>query len=83
MKELRPLGSLIQQEFPPDLYSISPNSHMKSRITYKIVDYVKVVRFLEDLEGVLSEELEAQYIEYWNGKEWVMDEGGVKQYVIL
>ena len=82
MKELLPIGSIFQHEFAPDLYSTSSNS-MKPRITYKVVAHVKVARFPGDTEGGFAEELEAQYIEYWNGKEWVMDEGGVKQYVIL
>jgi len=73
MKELLPIGSLIQQEFPPDIYSTSSND-MKSRITYKVVAHVKVARFLGDIEGVLAEELKAQYIEYWDGEQWTLKE---------
>ena len=76
MKELRPIGSLIQQEIPPDLYSTSLS--MKSRITYKVTAHVKVARFLGDTEGVLAEELEAQYIEYWDGERWVIEERRTK-----
>ena len=67
MTNLRPIGTVFQYEFPP---ALSSSECRKSRITYRVTAHVKLVRFIGDEEGVLSEELEALEIEWWDGKEW-------------
>lgn len=57
---LRPIGTIFKTEYPP---TEGATNSVFTIVTYKIVDHIKVARFLGDKEGYMTEQLDVINIE--------------------
>ena len=58
---LRPIGTVFKHEYPPNKTSTNSSA---SIITYQIIAHVLTMRWIDDTEGELMEEVKAIDIEY-------------------